>query len=65
MITFGGTINAGLFGGDGDDTLVASGPDHMYLTGGLGADHFDCGGSEDVTIEDFNPSEGDTKTNCP
>jgi Ca2+-binding RTX toxin-like protein len=62
-----GAVNAGLHGGDGDDTLEASSADHIYLTGGLGADHFDCGGygQGDVTVRDFNPSEGDTKTNCP
>jgi Ca2+-binding RTX toxin-like protein len=62
-----GVVNAGLHGGDGDDTLEASNADHMYLTGGSGADHFDCGGYSqgDVTVTDFNSDEGDTKTNCP
>ena len=58
-----GQVNAGLYGGEGDDTLEASNVDHVYLTGGSGADHFDCGGysQEDVTIKDFNAEEGDTK----
>ncbi len=59
-----GEVNAGLHGGEGDDTLEASNVDHVYLTGDSGADHFDCGGysQEDVTIKDFNAEEGDTKT---
>ena len=59
-----GEVNAGLHGGEGDDTLEASNVDHVYLTGGSGADHFDCGGysQEDVTIKDFNAEEGDSKT---
>jgi hypothetical protein len=70
---YGGTGNdyliaggaSGVHGDDGDDTLVTNGGDLPSLTGGKGADHFDCGGSSDVTIRDFNPDEGDTKTNCP
>jgi Ca2+-binding RTX toxin-like protein len=54
-----------VFGEDGDDTLVTNGGDQPSLTGGKGADHFDCRGNVDVTIRDFNPDEGDTKTNCP
>jgi Ca2+-binding RTX toxin-like protein len=58
-----GRINAALYGGDGDDILEASRADHIRFTGGPGADHFNCGGvGYDVTIRDFNPSEGDTKT---
>jgi Ca2+-binding RTX toxin-like protein len=62
-----GEVNAVLDGGDDDDTLevVGRSVDHIYLTGGSGADHFDCDNSSDVTIKDFNPGEGDTKTNCP
>jgi hypothetical protein len=45
---------------------VIKSADEPYLTGGPGADHFDCGGYSllDVTIRDFNPDEGDTTTNC-
>ena len=62
-----GHINGSLDGGDGDDRLDVNGPDHIHLKGGLGADHFDCGGYSqgDVTIKDFHPGEGDTKVNCP
>ncbi|MGH9925773.1 MAG: calcium-binding protein, partial [Nitrososphaeraceae archaeon] len=43
-----GEGNASLRGEDGDDTLeVVGSVDHVYLTGGLGADHFDCGDSPD------------------
>jgi Ca2+-binding RTX toxin-like protein len=61
-----GTVNAVLRGGDGDEVLeVVRSVDHVYLTGGSGADHFDCENSGDVTINDFKLAEGDTKTNCP
>jgi len=70
---YGGTGNdyltgngaSAVFGEDGDDTLVSDGGDQPYLIGGKGADQFDCRGNIDVTIRDFTPSEGDTKTNCP
>jgi plastocyanin len=51
-IIYGGKGNDKLFGNAGNDILI----------GGPGADHFDCGPGND-TIKDFNPSEGDTKTN--
>jgi hypothetical protein len=60
-------LNADLDGGTGDDTLEDEDPDSIGLIGGLGADHFDCGGYSqwDVKVHDFNPGEGDTKSNCP
>ena len=50
-ILYGGKGNDKLFGNNGNDILI----------GGPGADHFDCGPGND-TVKDFNPSEGDTKT---
>ncbi len=47
----GGNGNDQLFGGDGDDTL----------RGGAGANFFNCGGNFD-TIVDFDPQDGDTRT---
>ena len=59
-------------GGSGDDA-IGGGLDNNRLDGGNGDDHFNaytgadsfrCGGGID-TIENFNPAEGDTKTqNC-
>ena len=54
-----------LFGGNGEDKLFGeNGNDFLSgenakdeLTGGPGADTFDCGNANDVTIHDFNPEE--------
>jgi hypothetical protein len=45
-------------GGNGDDMLISSGNCNDELTGGPGADKFQCGEGND-TIKDFNPKEGD------
>lgn len=57
----GGSGDDIIYGGKGNDKLFGNGGDDI-LIGGPGADHFDCGPGND-TIRDFNPSEGDTKTN--
>jgi Ca2+-binding RTX toxin-like protein len=53
--------NDKLNGGGGKDLLVG-GDGNDGLTGGKGADIFNCGAGNDK-ITDFNPSEGDKKTN--
>lgn len=50
-----------LHGGYGDDT-ISGGADNDVLYGSVGADSFKCGTGNDRII-DFNPSEGDTKSN--
>ena len=68
----GGSGNDVLNGGAGDDALSGQNGDDRLdgeagndtLTGGASADRFD-GGADTDTITDFNPSEGDTKTNVP
>lgn len=50
-----------LHGGYGNDQLSA-GPSDDLLQGSVGADSFKCGPGND-RITDFNPSEGDTKSN--
>ena len=49
-----------LIGGSGNDKLLG-GPDDDTLIGGPGADYFSCGDGQD-SIVDFNPSQGDTRT---
>lgn len=60
-ILSGGSGDDIIYGGKGNDKLFGNGGDDV-LVGGPGADYFDCGPGKD-TIRDFNPSEGDTKTN--
>jgi hypothetical protein len=52
-----------LCGGEKNDLLEA-GPGYDTMTGDAGADRFDGGSGKD-TVTDFNPGEGDTKTNVP
>ena len=56
----GGSFDS-LHGGYGNDQL-SSGPGDDLLYGSVGADTFRCGTGND-RITDFNPSEGDTKSN--
>jgi hypothetical protein len=53
--------NDKLNGGEGKDLLIG-GDGNDELTGGPGPDTFQCGSGTDE-ITDFNPSEGDKKTN--
>jgi len=46
----------------GNDKLIGGG-DRDVFDGGPGADSFDCGPGDNDWIIDFNPSEGDTKSN--
>jgi Ca2+-binding RTX toxin-like protein len=57
---YGGEGPDKLVGGDGKDKLIGD-PGDDVLTGGNGADSFNCGSDNDK-ITDFNPSEGDKKT---
>jgi Ca2+-binding RTX toxin-like protein len=58
-----------ILGGFGDDLIIAGsgndkllgGPDDDTLIGGPGADYFNCGDGQDQIV-DFNPSQGDTRT---
>ena len=59
---FGGNGEDKLFGEDGDDFLSGENAKDE-LTGGPGADTFDCGNANDVTIRDFNADEGDNFVN--
>ena len=49
-----------LVGGNGDDKLLGGFEDDT-LIGGPGKDYFNCGDGQDVIV-DFNPSQGDTRT---
>ena len=49
-----------IVGGSGNDKLLG-GADDDTLIGGSGADFFNCGDGQDA-ITDFNPSQGDTRT---
>ena len=49
-----------IVGGNGDDNLLG-GSDDDTLIGGPGKDYFNCGDGQDVIV-DFNPSQGDTRT---
>lgn len=52
-----------LYGGEGDDQLAAGGrTNHAIMYGGLGADYFECDSLGAGTILDYNPGEGDRKT---
>lgn len=57
----GGDGSDKMNGGDGKDFLIG-GTGNDELTGGPGPDTFSCGSGTDKII-DFNPSEGDRKTN--
>jgi hypothetical protein len=57
--TINGVCTSTKVGGNGNDTLASSGNCNDELTGGPGADKFQCGEGND-TIKDYNPKEGDT-----
>jgi hypothetical protein len=66
VTTINGVCNSEKIAGAGNDTLLSSGNCNDELTGGPGADKFQCGKGED-TIKDYNPKEGDIildKQNC-
>ncbi len=66
ITTINGVCNSEKIGGAGDDTLLSIGQCNDQLTGGPGADKFQCGEGND-TIKDYNPKEGDTildQQNC-
>ena len=66
VTTINGVCNSEKIAGTGNDTLLSSGNCNDDLTGGPGADKFQCGEGND-TIKDFNPKEGDVildKQNC-
>jgi Ca2+-binding RTX toxin-like protein len=66
VTTINGICNSEKVAGAGNDTLLSSGNCNDELTGGPGADKFQCGEGKD-TIKDFNPKEGDVildKHNC-
>lgn len=66
VTTINGVCNSEKVGGAGNDTLLSMGECNDQLTGGLGADKFQCGEGND-TIKDYNPKEGDTildQQNC-
>ena len=66
VTTTNGVCNSIKVGGNGNDTLYASGNCNDELTGGLGADKFTCGEGND-TIKDYSPKEGDVildRQNC-
>lgn len=60
QISGAGSVDS-LHGGYGDDSL-SGGPGDDSLFGSVGTDSFKCGTGND-RIVDFNPSEGDTKSN--
>ena len=66
ITTINGVCNSEKVGGDGNDTLLSMGECNDQLTGGPGADKFQCSEGND-TIKDYNPKEGDTildQQNC-
>ena len=66
VTTINGVCNSEKVAGTGNDTLLSSGNCNDELTGGPGADKFQCGEGNDI-IKDFNPKEGDVildKQNC-
>jgi Ca2+-binding RTX toxin-like protein len=66
ITTINGVCNSEKVGSDGNDTLLSMGDCNDQLTGGSGADNFQCGEGND-TIKDYNPKEGDTildQQNC-
>jgi hypothetical protein len=58
---------ASAHGGPGNDYIdgVEGSLDLPHWWGDLGADTFNCHGSEDVNIHDYTPSEGDKLIDCP
>ena len=66
VMTINGICNSERVGGAGNDTLLSLGECNDQLTGGTGADKFQCGEGND-TIKDYNAKEGDTildQQNC-
>jgi hypothetical protein len=64
--TINGVCTSTKVGGNGNDTLASSGNCDDELTGGEGADKFQCGEGND-TIKDYNPKEDDVildQENC-
>ena len=58
VTTINGVCSSVKVGGNGNDTLNSSGKCNDELTGGKGADKFNCGEGND-TIRDYNSEEGD------
>jgi hypothetical protein len=58
ITTVNGVCSSVKVGGNGNDTLTSSGNCNDELTGGKGADKFNCGEGND-TIRDYNSEEGD------
>lgn len=58
VTTINGVCSSVKIGGNGNDTLTSSGKCNDELTGGKGADKFNCGEGND-TIRDYNSKEGD------
>jgi hypothetical protein len=58
---------ASAHGGSGNDYIdgVEGSLDLPHWWGDLGADTFNCHGSEDVNIHDYTPSQGDRLIDCP
>lgn len=66
VTTINGVCNSEKVGGDGNDILLSVGECNDQLTGGPGADKFQCAEGND-TIKDYNPKEGDAildRQNC-
>ena len=66
VVTINGICNSEKVASSGNDTLLSSGKCNDELTGGPGADKFQCGEGND-TIKDYNPKEGDSildQQNC-
>jgi Ca2+-binding RTX toxin-like protein len=66
VTTINGVCNSEKVAGAGNDTLLSMGQCNDQLTGGPGADKFQCGEGND-TIKDFNPKDGDIildRQNC-
>jgi hypothetical protein len=58
ITTLNGVCNSVKVGSNGNDSLLSSGNCNDELTGGKGADKFNCGEGND-TIRDYNSKEGD------
>ena len=58
VTTVNGVCSSVKVGGNGNDTLTSSGKCNDELTGGKGADKFNCAEGND-TIRDYNSEEGD------
>lgn len=66
VTTINGICNSEKVGGAGNDSLLSMGKCNDQLTGGPGADKFQCSEGND-TIKDYDPKEGDSildKQNC-